>query len=205
MIAFLHTSPTHILRFTKIVRKYNSTIEIEHFVDEKLLKTALATGKVDKTGFIKAVQHIRDKQPKLIICTCSTYGEACDEFTDIKRIDMPIVKYIVRHFSTIILAYTAASTRNVSKQLLENVSNTRGKELEIINCDCTTAWEYFLSNDMEKYYKEIFKKVNAIHNKGYAVFLAQASMEGAIKYFEGSNVEVFSSGEFGVRKYMEEM
>ncbi len=205
MIAFLHTSSTHVERFTNIVRKYNATIEIEHFVEEKLLEIALKTGKIDKNGFAKTVRLIQKKRPDLIICTCSTYGEACEDFIDVNRIDMPISDYIVTHFSSVILAYTAPSTRDVSKRLLENVAKLRGKEVEIIDCDCTDSWRYFLLNDLENYNKEIFGKVNEFYTKGKAVFLAQASMEGAKHYFAGSNVDVFSSGEFGVKKYLEEI
>lgn len=202
MIAFLHTSSTHVERFTNIVRKYNATIEMEHFIEEKLLETASKTRKIDKLGFASTVRLIQKKRPDLIICTCSTYGEACEDFADVKRIDMPIAEYIVEHFSSVILAYTAVSTRDVSMRLLENVAKIRGKEIQIIDCDCTDSWQYFLSNDLENYNKEIFEKVNEINSKGKAVFLAQASMEGVKRYFGESNSEVFSSGEFGVKEYL---
>jgi len=203
MIAFLHTSPSHIQRFTKIVRKYNTSIEIEHFVNENLLKTALETNKIDIAGFVKMVKQIQEKQADLIICTCSTYGEICENFTDVKRIDIPIANYLVTHFSKIILAYTVASTRMVSRQLLESVARKNEKKIEIIDCDCTDSWRHFLSNDMEKYYKGIYRKVNNNYNKGSVIFLAQASMEGVKKYFSGEDVDIFSSGEFGVKKYLE--
>jgi len=202
-IAFLHTSSTHVERFTNLVRKYDSKIDIEHLVAEELLETALSTGKIDKSGFAKSVELIRKNQPDLIICTCSSYGDFCEEFENVMRIDMPISDYIVEHFSVIILAYTVVSTRNVSRHLLENVAKNKGKKIKIIDCDCTASWKHFLSNNIENYSKEIFEKVNEIYTKGNAVFLAQASMEGAIKYFEESDTKVFSSGEFGVQKDLE--
>lgn len=204
MIIFLHTSSTHIKRFTDIVRKYDSVIKIKHFVKEELLEAASKTGKIDKEGFTRSIQFIRKELPDLIICTCSTYGEACEDLADVKRIDQPIAAYIVEHFSRIILAYTAISTWNVSRKLLENTARAKNKEIEIIDGDCTASWQYFLSNDMENYHKEIFGKVSKIYTKGQAIFLAQASMEGAKKYFD-DEVEIFSSGEFGVMKYLEEI
>ena len=205
MLAFLHTSPTHIQRFTTLVRKYNPSIEIVHFVNEELLETVMKTGRIDLKGFEGLIKSIQEKHPKLIICTCSTYGEACNNYTNVKRIDLPIAHYIVEHFSRIILAYTAVSTQYVSKRLIEDVAKTKRKKIEIILCDCSTAWDYFLLNEMENYYKEIFRKVNEINKKGSVIFLTQASMEGAKKYFENMDVEVFSSGEFGVMKYLEEL
>ena len=201
-LAFLHTSSTHVERFTNLVRKYDSKIEIEHLVAEELLETALNSGKIDKSGFAKSVEQIRKNQPDLIICTCSSYGDFCEEFEDVMRIDMPIADYIVENFSVIILAYTVTSTRAVSRRLLKNVAKNKGKKIKIVDCDCTDSWQYFLLNEVENYNKEIFGKVNEIYTKGDAVFLAQASMEGAIKYFEGGDVEIFSSGEFGVKKYL---
>jgi len=205
MIAFLHTSSIHIQKFTDLVRKYSPTIETEHFVDESLLKTAMQTGKIDELNFAKTVQSIQGKSPDMIICTCSTYGEACETLTGIERIDMPIARYLVSNFSKIILAYTAISTRDVSRCLLESVAEKIGKNIEIVESDCTSSWQYFLENDMENYHKEIFGKVTDIYVKGSAIFLAQASMEGARKYFVDEKIEVFSSAEFGVREYLKEL
>ena len=69
MIAFLHTSPIHIETFEKLVRKFDENMEINHFVNEKLLETALINGKTDVVSFKKEIELIKKENPSLLICT----------------------------------------------------------------------------------------------------------------------------------------
>ena len=65
----------------------------------------------------KEIELIKKENPSLLICTCSTYGEECDNDSSIYRIDKPIVEYIVQNFKKIGLVYTANSTKKVSENL----------------------------------------------------------------------------------------
>lgn len=68
-ITFLHTSKSHINRFYKIVKEIDVNIEIEHFVNEQLLETALRTGNIDKEGFFNEIKKIKSGKFGKIICT----------------------------------------------------------------------------------------------------------------------------------------
>lgn len=203
MIAFLHTSPLHIARFEQIVRKYHSTIPIQHIVKESILETALATGKLDEITFADTIQQIQQTKPQVIICTCSTYGQLCDQFSNVERIDQPIAYHIVANYSTIALAYTAASTKTVSLDLLLRTAQQQGKIIRIIDCDCTHCWPYFEANDLKKYEEAIATSIRAKTNNAEVVSLAQASMEGAKKYLADLDQVVVSSPEFGVRHFLQ--
>ena len=202
MIAFLHTSEIHIDRFEKLVRKYDRTIPVKHFVNEKLLETALSKGKTDVKSFRNEIELIKKEKPSLIICTCSTYGEECDNDSIIYRIDKPIVEYIVQNFKRIGLVYTAESTKKVSKNLLLKVSSELNKQIEISNCDCSQYWPYFERKDIEGYEKGIAKKIELLESKVDVIFLAQASMVGAKKYLKQIKKEVLSSPDFGINKLL---
>ena len=205
MIAFLHTSPIHIDRFDKLVRKYHPTIAIQHFVKEDILNTALTTGQLDTTTFKDTIQTIQANKPCLIICTCSTYGQLCDQLTTIYRIDQPIVREIVANYSSIAIAYTAHSTKVISLDLLQQTAKELNKRIQITECDCTHCWPYFEAGDIKQYETEIAKTIRAKTNQSEVVFLAQASMEGAAKYLEDLKQAVVSSPEFGIKTLLQSL
>lgn len=202
MIAFLHTSNIHIDKFEKLVRKFNSDVPIRHFVNADILTYALKEGKTDSDSFKNEVLKIKNQNPDLIICTCSTYGEECDKNNVIERIDEPIAKFLVSNYTKIGLAYTANSTKKVSENLILNISKKHKKNIEIVDCDCSSSWKYYETNDFENYAKSITKKIKSIENDVEVIFLAQASMEGCMNYLKDFSKKIYSSPEFGIKEYL---
>ena len=202
MIAFLHTSEVHIKRFSELARKFNPETPILHYVNANLLNFALTNNKLDAEGFKKAIQDIeKSAKPQQIICTCSTYGEACNNYENVKRIDAPIVKLLVQQYTTIALAFTANSTALVSKRLLEQEAKNQNKKINIVDCNCTDAWPYF-NDGSNRYEYKIAKHINTLDNTIDAVFLAQASMEEVTNYINNKKLKIYSSPEFGVKTYL---
>lgn len=204
MIAFLHTSDIHIDKFEKLVRKIDKHIVVKHFVNDRLLSSALENGVTDSVNFSKEVSKIFEFQPKLIVCTCSTYGEECDRNDKIQRIDYPIAAYLVSNFKKIGLAYTANSTKEASENLLLTIAEKNNKKITIRSCDCSSAWKYYESNDFENYEKSIAYDILPFENEVDVIFLAQASMEGCKQYLLDFSKSIYSSPEFGVEKYLKE-
>ena len=204
MIAFLHTSEVHIARFGALVRKYDEAITIRHYVNEKLLETALLNGKTDTPTFDNEIETIRKEAPSLLICTCSTYGKECDKYDDVERIDEPIGAYLVANYNTIGLVYTANSTKTVSEDLLFKMAFDQNKEIKVVNCDCSDYWTHFEQGNYVAYEKGIAEKIKSIESNVDVVFLAQASMEGAKKYLTDITKKVFSSPEFGIKTFLRE-
>lgn len=202
MISFLHTSAVHIDRFEKLVRSFDQNIATKHIVNSELLSYALKNKELDITGFQQAIATIKKDNPQLIICTCSTYGSACNDTNNVKRIDYPIANYLVKNFTKIGLAFTAKSTESASLNLLKQVSENQKKDIEIIPFDCTRAWKHFANNDIKKYEKKIAKKIKKLAPNVDVIFLAQASMEGVKKYVHNIEQAVFSSPEFGIKSYL---
>lgn len=204
MIAFLHTTNTLVERFEKLVRKYNPTIPIKHYVNENLLKNALKEGKTDTMQFNKEVNNIiKTEGSTLLICTCSTFGQECDKRFDIYRIDEPVVSFLVSKYEKIGLAYTANSTKEVSKDLILKTADRLDKTVEVIECDCSPFWKYFENKDMSNYEKKIAENIQLLEAQVDVMFLAQASMEGAITYLTNFKKEVFTSPEFGIKTLLE--
>lgn len=202
MIAFLHTSDVHIEKFEKLVRKYDKEITIKHYVNKELLDSALLNGTTDTISFCKEIEAIREDNPSLLICTCSTYGEESDNCEDVNRIDRPIVEYLVSNYSKIGLAYSANSTKVVSENLIYRVAADQDKKIEILNCDCSEYWIHFEQGNFVEYYKSIAREITLIESSVEVIFLAQASMEGAKKYLAEIEERVLSSPEFGVKELL---
>lgn len=205
MIAFLHTSRTHVDRFENLVRKFNSEIVTQHFVNEKLLQKTLVTGTLDLVSFEKEIITIKKHPIELIICTCSTYGAVCKDFKNVFRIDQPIADYLVAKYDSIGLAFTVSSTKNASQELLIQTAYLQKKKIEIIELDCTDSWQYFEQGNLEEYKKSIATQVKKYEPKTDAIFLAQASMSGAKNYLSELEIEICSSPEFGVKTFLEKI
>lgn len=202
-ITFLHTAQVHVKRFDEIINKVNTSFEIEHWVNERLLTSTKETGELDKEQFDSIISAIRSKGESKVICTCSTYGSLCEESNAVYRIDKPIGTFLVSNYSKIGLAFTLPSTVEVSKQLLEGLAVESNKSIKIIEIDCSSSWRFFESGDIEKYELEIARRIKQEEVTSEAIFLAQASMEGAKEYLKEEAFQVVSSAEFGVRSYLD--
>lgn len=202
MIAFLHTSNIHIDRFEKLVRQFDTVVKTRHFVNKDLLKFALETSALDKNGFTSMVSKIALEQPQTIICTCSTYGELCNNFKNVYRIDRPIVEYLVDNYSKIIVAFTAVSTKSVSCALINEVAQSKNKSIETIICDSIESWQHFENNNLDQYELSIANQVKSKATEGEVVFLAQASMEGAKKHLNSLDIPTFTSPAFGIKYFL---
>lgn len=202
MIAFLHTISANVDKFELLAQKYAPGVQVKHFVNEAILTNALKNGKPDCEGFNAEVDKIKALNPTKIICTCSTYGDACDRTVDIERIDEPIVSYIVSKFKKIGLAYTASSTRTTSEDLIKTCATVQGKDVEIFAINCTDAWPLYEQKNQVQYNKKIAGSIKEQASNVDVVFLAQASMEGASEFLQNIGVEVLTSPEFGVKSYL---
>ena len=202
MITFLHTSAANVSRFDDLIKKYDSGIEVRHIVNEDLLRTALHTGKADESTFRAEVERAKTSASGLIVCTCSSYGDACDTLPGVERIDRPVVAYLVQRYSHIGLAYTAGSTWEASKRLVLSEAEKIGKKVEVIRFDFTACWKNFEAGNFEAYERGIAELIKADDSEAEAIFLAQASMQNAKSYLEDYEKEVLASPEFGVRVYL---
>jgi hypothetical protein len=205
MITFLHTTRVNVQRFEDLVRKYDPCIEIRHYVNEDLLQYALIQGKADGVAFREEAEQIRKESPGLIICTCSSYGDECDNVSGVERIDQPAVEYLVDKYDRIGLAYTVRSTVPISRRLIEKSALRSGKPVQVLLIDCSSCWRYLEEGDSARYEAEIANIVKNDASGAEAIFLAQASMEGAKKYLPLFTREVMASPDYGVQQFLKKV
>ncbi|MEH0154966.1 hypothetical protein V6R21_12545 [Limibacter armeniacum] len=202
MVAFLHTSSSHIKRFDLLLSQNNIQTPVTHFVNEELLQSALTDGKVDLEGFHDQINRIKEKGFLSIVCTCSTYGVEADKLEGVERIDRPAVEYLLQNYKKIVVAFTANATKVSTLTLFKEVSDSLGMVSHIEFCDCSAAWAHFENGNMEAYELAIADFIKSVAEEADAVFLAQASMEGAKKYLTTLNIEIVSSALLGVRYFL---
>ena len=203
MIAFLHTVQQLKSKFENLVKEHSDDITVKHFVKEDLLTNALKNGKSDDILFNECIDEILKEKPKMIICTCSSYGESSDQLTNVLRIDRPIAQYIVANFSKIGMAFTATSTKVISENLLLSEASKINKTIDILPIDCSNAWKYYESKDFDKYERSIAETINENYKKVDVIFIAQASMQGAIKLLEHIDKPMLTSPEYGVKSFVQ--
>lgn len=202
MITFLHTTRINVQRFEDLVRKYDPIIEIRHYVNEDLLHYALTEGKADGVVFRKEAERVKKESPGLIVCTCSSYGDECDNVSGVERIDQPAVEYLVDKYDRIGLAYTVRSTVPISRRLIEKSALKLEKPVQVLLIDCSSCWRYLEEGDSARYEEEIANIIKNDISGAEAIFLAQASMEGARKYLSFFDREVMASPDYGVQQFL---
>jgi hypothetical protein len=205
MITFLHTAKANVKRFEDLVRKYDEQVEIRHFVNEELLRYALAEGKADSEGFQAEAMKVKKDTLGLIVCTCSSYGNECDLVAGIERIDQPAVEYLVKKYNRIGLAFTVKSTVPVSKKLVEDTARRLKRDVEISLIDCSDCWKFFEQGDPIQYEKSIAEIILANHAGVNAIFLAQASMQNAAQHLKALDKEVMASPDYGVKEFLKRL
>ncbi len=206
-LAFLHTAPSNEALFASIVADLAPQIPIAHRNNEALLAEAMTAGGVTEALSKKLqgeIEALRDQGAALIVCTCSTLGEAAEAVgqvltVPVMRIDRPMAEAAVRAGPNILVAACVKSTIAPTTDLLRQVAKEASRRASIETLLIEEAWAFFEDGDLERYAHCIAQHVQkhgAHHN---VVVLAQASMAAAADLCNGLQVPLLSSPILGVR------
>ena len=100
--------------------------------------------------------------------------------------------------SKIIMAATLASTLQPTKELIQTVAAEAGKEIEMIDLVCESAWAKFEADDQAGYLQEIAQALQQNASAGDVIVLAQASMAAATDLCPDLPIPVLSSPRLGL-------
>ena len=199
-IAFLYTLEANKVLFHPYIDQYlaDKSVTISHHVNEQLLKQAMADGLTSNVVNLvqREVQEIALTGADIIICTCSTIGDAAEQTMDITarviRVDRPMAENAVLNSSIHVLA-ALESTIEPTLKLLEQCAKLL-KQSPAITCEVIPgAWKYYAAGDTVSYAKAIAKHIEHNDFPGDSIILAQASMAPAIQYIEQGSVPILSS------------
>jgi hypothetical protein len=206
MLAFLHTAAIHVSNFTRITRDLDASVPIRHAVREDLFAQALADGGVSaatREGTQAEVRRLVAEGARVVLCTCSTLGDAAEATPDVPgatviRVDRPMAERAAS-LGRPILLIAATPTAMATAQILLREATAPGVSLRCRELLCSAAWERFQSGDQAGYARALAQQVAEHARAGDVVMLAQASMAPAAVLIERSDIEVLTSPAVGVQ------
>ena len=205
MLTLFHTAATNESLFAALLQEIAPDLPVRHIVDETILPEVRETGVTEQIQdrVTKTILAAINEGSAAVLCTCSTIGgcaEAAQAFTNkpVQRVDRAMAEKAVNIGSCIIVAAALASTLEPTRELILDVAKRAGKDIELIEVFCSTAWPKFVAGDRAAYFADIAAELRNVAQQGDVIVLAQASMAGAESLCQGLPIPVLSSPRLGV-------
>ncbi|HET8522534.1 MAG TPA: hypothetical protein VFL82_04825 [Thermomicrobiales bacterium] len=205
-ITFVHTSPAHIPTFDALLTELAPDITAHHVADSSLLNEACAHGHVTPE-LAERIQHVvREAAPDgegIVLCTCSSIAPAALGAADpgrltVLRVDAPMAREAVRLGPRITVAATLQTTLNPTRDLILAAAEEMGKEVELTELLCASAWQKFEAGDRDGYVREVADQLTQAATATDVIVLAQASMAAAAALCPDLPVPILTSPRSGV-------
>ena len=184
-IGFLHTADVHVGTFGQLLAELAPEDEPLHLVDARLLADAQAGGVTP--ALARRVESrlgaLEAGGADLIVCTCSTIGavaEQADVGVPVIRGDRPMAEAAVAAGPRIGVLVTTESTLEPTLELLRDSAERAGADVSFVVGRCVSAWQYFESGKLQRYYAEIADQASRLAAEVDVIVLAQASMTPAV-------------------------
>ncbi|MBG0568991.1 hypothetical protein [Actinoplanes aureus] len=195
-IGFLHTAHAHVATFKQLIAEMGPGQEDLHMVDQRLLADAQAHGVTPQlAGRVESrLGALVAGGADLIVCTCSTIGAVAESAAvgvRVLRVDRPMADAAVAAGRWIGVLATAESTLEPTFQLLRESAARAGVEVTLVAGRGFSAWQYFESGDLERYYAEIAIEARKLAPGLDVIVFAQASMAPAAALLD--DLRVFTS------------
>ena len=204
-VGYLHTAPVHVPVFEQLSHAVSPDVRCVHRVAPELLEQAAGEQAPEKLqqNIDKALQTLVGDGAQIIGCTCSTLGEWVEgrlvNGVSVQRIDRAAADQIMT-FDQVLVLTALASASLAAEKLLQSSAEQQSSATHWDVCLVPGAWAQFQAGELEAYQTCIAEFVNK-KSAGYdAVFLAQASMRGAVEHCH--HATVLTSPEPGVARLL---
>jgi len=205
MLAFLHTAAGHVPTFERLVREQDATLPTRHVVAEELLAAATAAGRVDAAlaqRITAAIDALRADGARLIVCTCSTIGDAAEAVSrptaPVLRIDRPMAEEAVRRGPRIAVVAALDTALAATIALVRGAAADAGRAVTVRAVACPEAWPLFTAGDMDGYLAAAAAAARAAAADADVVVLGQVSMAGAVERLADLSTPVLAAASTGV-------
>jgi hypothetical protein len=204
-LTFLHTAPSNVVTFDRLLQEMAPDIPTQHILNEGLLRDARAAGEITPL----LVQQINEAileagaESAVVLCTCSTIGGSAEQIHHpsagrVMRVDRAMAEKAVSIGPRIVVVAALASTLEPTRQLILDVAQEMGKDVQLNEVVCEGAWAKFEQGDVEGYNAAVAACVRQHAGQGDVVVLAQASMAGAADLCTDLPIPVLSSPRLGL-------
>ena len=205
-LAFLHTSPIHIVTFDRLLAEIDPSVVARHVVDESLLEDARAAGAITPTleqRIAAALRHASAPDDATVLCTCSTIGGSAEAAGAragqvVLRIDRPMAERAVALGERILVAAALPSTLAPTRALILDAASAAGKPIELRELLCEPAWAFFERGDLAGYAEAIAEQLRIGAGNADVIVLAQASMAAAAPLCADLGIPILSSPRLGL-------
>jgi membrane-bound ClpP family serine protease len=210
-LTFLHTSPVHMATFDRLLAEIDPELPVRHIVDESLLSEARAAGTITPALAERIGDTLRDaamRDAAVVLCTCSTIGGCAEQSGQdnkraVLRVDRPMAEQAVAAGRRILVAAALASTLAPTTALILDAAQRAGKDVQIIEVFCGSAWASFEQGDQAGYIQAIAARLREVAPQGDVIVLAQASMADAASLCADLGIPILSSPRLGLAAAVE--
>jgi hypothetical protein len=212
-VTFLHTSAAHIETFEHLVKALAPGVRTNHVVAEDLLADAQVVGAGDASLVVriqKAMIDAAGSGAPLVVCTCSTIGEAAERTPtngrfQALRIDRAMAERAVRSGPDILVVAALDSTLLPTIDLIREAAVALRRDIAVRHLVVADAWRHFIRGDREAYVRAVVEAIRREPVAADVVVLAQASMALAAERLQDLGVEVLSSPALGVKDVLDRL
>lgn len=205
MLTLFHTAATNEPLFAALLSEIAPDIPVRHIVDETILPYARAHGVNEQLQqrVTDTILGAVNEGSEVVLCTCSTIGGCAENVqaqTDkvVQRVDRAMAEKAVAIGARVLVAATLASTLAPTCELIRDAAAKAGKEVELVEVFCASAWPKFEAGDREGYFAEIAAELRKAATQGDVIVLAQASMAGAAALCADLPIPILSSPRLGL-------
>lgn len=208
----LHTTQSHIERFTPLLKAAHKSSEIEQIVEEDLLRAAETSGGLTleiKQRILSIFDNQIESGVEVILVTCSTLGGIAEEYPNYKgckilRIDEALAELSIATADNLAIICAVETTLDPTEKLFLETAARLGKyETKVTMHLVPDAWDHFLNGDIHAYESSIAEYITAQCQSAEAIILAQASMSDVEKLLKDENRPILSSPALGIKALLD--
>jgi Asp/Glu/hydantoin racemase len=195
-LVLLHSLSSIIETANEVVRKFDSSVEIIHLLDETIWHELRETGELHP-GIKRRVCFYafiaQEADAGALLTTCSSLSPCFDiaqRLVDVPliRLDLPVIERAIDIGSNVGLVATAQSTIQPYIDLVGKVAEEKGVKAIPIDLFCANALDALKNNEIEKHDKIVIDtiKKGIAHAGMDVIVLCQASLHRVLPQLEGS-------------------
>ncbi len=184
-LVLLHTMPGVANLFAELTKEVlPGEIEVWHVVDEILIKTVLAAGRVTPLIHRRVAEHVIAAEgagARAVQFTCSSISPCVPVVAPlvgipVLRIEAAMVERALALGSRLAVAATAPTALGPVAESVEEAAARKGRPVEVERVLCAGAYEALTRGDLATHDRLVAETVSGLARRSDAVLLAQASM-----------------------------
>ncbi|TAK22673.1 MAG: hypothetical protein EPO26_10415 [Chloroflexota bacterium] len=206
-VVMIHTVASLPATFGALCDELLPGVEIEHVVDESLLRDTLQAGELTDAVRQRFAGHAATalaSAPDAVMLTCSSVGPAADG-TEVQRVDRAMADRAVTLGTRIGVAATVQTTLGATSDLVRRAAAEVGRDVEVRVGLADGAFDALRAGRGDEHDRRVMATLRELALTSDVVVLAQASMAralaGATDVEVGSrHVPVLTSPRLGVER-----